>query len=658
MRTAPSTRAQVITRRTYNRPVNDNGTQFETWEQTVGRVMDHQRWLWERASGQPLNMFERQELLDLAEIIKKREALPSGRQLWLGGTEVSKSKESTMFNCSAKRVESVFDVVDLFHLLLQGCGVGFTPTPGTLHGFSKKIKIENVYSERDKDYKGNPNNIETFDEQSKTWRIVVGDSGEAWSKAIGKIVAHVHPKAETLIIDTTQVRGPGGRVKGYGWISQGDKALQAALTGVCGIFNKRVGQLLTAIDILDVMNFLGTVLSTRRSAEIALLPYGHPEWRDFALAKKDHWEGNMQRSQSNNSLVFEAKPTRKQLEEIFELMQEAGGSEPGFINAQAARKRAPWFSAVNPCAEILLSGSGSFCNLVEVNVSAFNGRMKDLFKTIRLIARANYRQSTVDLRDGILGQTWHENNNFLRLCGVGLTGIAAWEHKDNPETFKQLRIAAHEGANDMADELDLPRSKAITTIKPSGTLSKIMDCPEGIHVPLGKYIFNNINFPKHDPLVGKLIAANYKVIENPYDKDSVTICFPVAWENVEFTDIQGLEINNELAVTQLERYKMVMQNYVDHNCSITVSYDADEVSSIIDWILENWDDYVGVSFLYNTDPTKSAEDLGYLYLPQEVVSKEKYEEYVAQLKPINMSSSGIIIDDLEDDCEGGACPIR
>ena len=114
----------------------------------------------------------------------------------------------------------------------------------------------------------------------------------------------------------------------------------------------------------------------------------------------------------------------------------------------------------------------------------------------------------------------------------------------------------------------------------------------------------------------------------------MTICFPVAWENVEFTDIQGLEINNELAVTQLERYKMVMQNYVDHNCSITVSYDADEVSSIIDWILENWDDYVGVSFLYNTDPTKSAEDLGYLYLPQEVVSKEKYKEYVAQLKPI------------------------
>ena len=104
--------------------------------------MDHQRWLWERASGQPLNMFERQELLDLAEIIKKREALPSGRQLWLGGTEVSKSKESTMFNCSAKRVESVFDVVDLFHLLLQGCGVGFTPTPGTLHGFSKKIKLK------------------------------------------------------------------------------------------------------------------------------------------------------------------------------------------------------------------------------------------------------------------------------------------------------------------------------------------------------------------------------------------------------------------------------------------------------------------------------------------------------------------------------------
>ena len=143
-----------------------------------------------------------------------------------------------------------------------------------------------------------------------------------------------------------------------------------------------------------------------------------------------------------------------------------------------------------------------------------------------------------------------------------------------------------------------------------------------------------------------------------YNNECVTVCIPVAWENIEFTDVMGLEINNELAVEQLERYKMVMQNYVDHNCSITVSYDADEVPHIIDWILENWDDYVGVSFLYNTDPTKSAEDLGYLYLPQEVVTKDKYDEYVSQLKPIKMSSSGIIIDDLEDDCEGGACPIR
>ena len=126
----------------------------------------------------------------------------------------------------------------------------------------------------------------------------------------------------------------------------------------------------------------------------------------------------------------------------------------------------------------------------------------------------------------------------------------------------------------------------------------------------------------------------------------------------EFFHVNGLEVNIEPAVTQLNRYKLLMQNYVDHNCSITVSYDADEVPHIIDWILENWDDYVGVSFLYKTDPTKSAEDLGYLYLPQEVVGKDMYDEYVAQLKPIDMSSSGLIIDDLEDDCEGGVCPVR
>ena len=211
----------------------------------------------------------------------------------------------------------------------------------------------------------------------------------------------------------------------------------------------------------------------------------------------------------------------------------------------------------------------------------------------------------------------------------------------------------------MADELGLPRPKNVTTVKPSGTLSKIMDTTEGVHKPLGKYIFNNIGFSRHDPLVGKCREAGYRVFDNPHDPDSVLVTFPVKWDGVEFDEVDGKEVNLESAVSQLERYKMLMQNWCQQNVSCTVSYSPEEVPAIIDWLLENWDNYVGVSFLLRADPTKTAKDLGYLYLPQEVVTKEVYEQYVSQLKPLVLDDDTNSFEELRDnECTGGACPIR
>ena len=223
--------------------------------------------------------------------------------------------------------------------------------------------------------------------------------------------------------------------------------------------------------------------------------------------------------------------------------------------------------------------------------------MGGLLRAIYLIARANYRQTCVNLKDGVLADTWHELNNFLRLCGVGLTGIVSWEHCDSAKSFKGLREMAVKGAESMAEELNMPRPKAVTTVKPSGTLSKIMDTTEGVHKPLGKYIFNNINFSKSDPLVEKLKQSNYKVMDNPYDDTSVLVTFPVCHDSVDFTEVDGKEVNLESAVDQLDRYKLLMENYVDHNCSVTISYDKKEVPAIIEWLLKNWDIYIGVSFL-------------------------------------------------------------
>lgn len=648
----PSTRAQIITRRTYNRPLNDEGTLFESWEQTVDRVIGHQRWLWERALGRQLHVAEDAELIMLRKLMIQRKIATSGRTLWLGGTDIAKTREASQFNCSFLRVETVSDIADAFWLLLQGCGVGFEPIPGILNGFTTPKEIKVIPSTR-ADKGGAQFNRETVEDG--VWTITIGDSAEAWSKAAAKVIAN-KTSAHTLVLDFSEIRPAGQRLKGYGWISSGWQPFATALGHIAELMNRQAGSLLTRIDILDVMNHLGTTLSSRRSAEIALVPWADPEAEAFAIAKRNWWEDNPQRQQSNNSLLFYNRPSKYELAYVFDLMQKSGGSEPGFINAQAASKRAPWFKGCNPCAEILL-GNKSFCNLMEVDLTKFNGAFDELLVAVDIAARANYRQTCVNLRDEVLQASWHELNNFLRLCGVGCTGIVGWEYQDSPEFIGIMGDAARAGSNSMADELGLPRPKATTTIKPSGTLSKIMDTTEGIHKPLGRYIFNNVNFSRFDPVVQLLRDAGYRVFENPTDDTAVLVTFPVSYENVDFDVVDGKHVNLETAVSQLNRYKLWMDNYVDHNCSITVSYSPDEVPAIIDWLIENWEHYVGVSFIYRNDPTKTAADLGYLYLPQEVVSQEEFDAYSATLLPIELSQQAAgEIDD--DGCATGACPIR
>ena len=687
-----STRSKVVTRRTYNRPLDKDGKEFESWPMTCTRVINHQQWLWERALGRSLNRVEEAELRSLKKLMLARECLTSGRTLWLGGTEVSKRREASQFNCSGEICETVHDVVDAFWLLLQGCGVGGKADNGTLNGFAKEIKeVRTIRSARtieqwEAGERGEERNSERFytdADGSKVYALTIGDSAEAWAKSPGKLLALKEP-VDVIELIYSEIRAPGIRLTGYGWISSGDETLSVALEAICWILSRRAGQLLSKEDINDIINWLGTTLSSRRSAEILLMDVDDKEAQDFALRKKNYWESNVQREQSNNSLVFWSRPSRIELRGIFDLIEEGGGSEPGFINGEAALKRAPWFKTLNPCAEILL-GNKSFCNLVETNLGAFNGRFADLLEAHRLIARANYRQTCVNLDDGLLQRTWHELNEFLRLCGAGVTGIVMWEKEGDDSAWKQLREAAVNGANSMADELGLPRAKLVTTVKPSGTLSKVMDCTEGAHKPLGRYIFNWITFSNYDPLIAEFKKANYRIIDKPHSPDSKLVCLPVAYDDVEFDVVErsvepprsfktyvaerlGLQkpppvveklyVNLESAVSQLERYKRLMTHYVDHNCSITVSYDSNEVPDIIDWLYDNWDSYVGVSFIYRNDPTKTAADLGYKYLPQEVVTKRVYDEYVSTLGEIDLDGANSLEELDEDECAGGACPVR
>lgn len=308
-----------------------------------------------------------------------------------------------------------------------------------------------------------------------------------------------------------------------------------------------------------------------------------------------------------------------------------------------------------------------FCNLVEINVSRYIGDTAGLHRAAHILARANYRQTVVDYRgDGVLQEAWTLNNNNLHLCGVGVTGVAYREDMQEYD-WKQLKYAAVFGTKSIADELGLPHSANITVVKPSGTVSKIMDTTEGVHRPLAKFIFNWINFSNNDPLVAALIAANYRTLPNPGDVTSTLVCVPIKYEGIPFTKksvtrkdgtVDDLEVNTETALEQLERYKKLQLYYCEQNVSNTISYDPSEVEGIVDWLLTNWDIYVGVSFLFRSDPTLSAKDLGYEYLPQETVTEKRYTEYFETLSKVIYDNTDSFEELDEDECATGACPIK
>lgn len=657
----PSARAEATTRRTYNRPLDSEGTKFETWERTIKRSHhDHHIRLWEDAGGK-VNLAEIEELVQLG---LDRSGTVAGRTLWLGGTNYAYSRSCSQFNCAALEISNVYNIVDAFWLLLNGCGVGAICSCGTLQGYVKVIdELRIIPSERDKDYRGNKDNVEIKPnaDNDYTWTIKVGDSAEAWAKALGKMLISPRGKINRLILDFTECRGRGGRLKGYGWLCNGSEPLSEMMAAVHCILNRYAGNFLDEEAISDIFNWCGTVLSSRRAAESLVLPSWHPLSAEFIRRKFEYWKENNQRRQSNNSILFWHRPS---MDDIVDLLRmNYIGGEPGFVNALNAILRCPWFKLFNPCFEICLPSCG-FCNLVSLCLPHFKKDFAKLRRAIFIMARANYRQTCVNLLDPILQPAWNQTNEALRLCGVSLTGIvqAPWL------TDYQIRILRNEaicGAYSMADELGMPRPKAVTTIKPEGTRSKIagsieMEIAEGMHLPLGRFIHNWINFSVDDPMVHHLEIAGYRTMLNPSDQNNMLVRFPIEYSGCPFMKYEGKEVNAESAISQLERYQRWNTLWADHNVSATVSFSLDEIPDTARWIHQNWDkSYVATAFIARGDPTKSAQDMGHPYLPQEVITEEQYEKSTSKLKPIDWEAAHTGWYEIEDvGCIGGVCPTK
>jgi adenosylcobalamin-dependent ribonucleoside-triphosphate reductase len=649
------TRATVTTLQKYCR-LKTNGvleTPLEMYERTIA----HQRFLWARQLGHELDSKAEAELAKLLDIQLTYRGSLAGRTKWLGGTEKAKTYEVTNFNCAGLRYGNVHAIVNAFWLLLQGCGVSILPECGGLHGFSKRISnIKVIRSTRIE--KGQAHNMESLSDG--VWTICVGDSAEAWAKALGKLVAHSFKgeniRAHTLILDFSNIRGKGQVTSGYGWKTSGDEKVASAFYAIANILNSRIQEALSVIDLLDIFVLTGETLSSRRSAGMVFIPSTHMDIEQFMRVKREYWKaGKMWRSKSNNTVFFDSRPTLATLTEFMHMVLENGESgDPGLCNAVAFRERFSEFMIGNPCFEEALP-DGGLCNQVSVNAAA--GSLDELFEATYLLARAAYRQTCVNLLDGILDEKWHRNNANFRFIGLGLMGLI--ESGLSTAQLRRLKQVAVHGALSMADELGLPYPYYVTTVKPEGTMAKSFGVSEGLHHPLARHIFNWQNFSGEDPVVALLEAHGYQVKPNPLNSGDVLVNFPIEWSSPYFRwtkTKEGVEVELHSAVAQLERYKRIMTHWVDTNASFTVSYLPEEVPAITDWLFRNWDSYVGTAFMPRFDA--STVEPG-IYLPQTPVTSSEFYAYRAQLKDIDWKSftahhafnreSGI------DSCEAGAC---
>ncbi|WP_165953237.1 ribonucleoside-triphosphate reductase, adenosylcobalamin-dependent [Deinococcus sp. S9] len=649
---------QVVRLRTYARWLPDKQRR-ETWTETVARVVEYSLSL--DALTDPRQ--KRQEAEALFDAIWNLRALPSGRTLWVGGTEHTRRHAEANFNCSYTDLRSVDDLHDMVILLMNGVGVGFGVRPDEVAAFASQGELAvcpNVVLQP-YHYVGLPGTrdatemtVETDALGTRT-HFAVGDSREGWAAFVRDFVYALLfcGKNHTITVDFDAVRPKGTPLKTFGGYASGPEALMDFVKGAVSVF--RGATEIRDIHLLDLCNLIGRMVvagGTRRSAQIAL---GSPSSEGYLSAKTGEWYQDFPwRSQSNNSIVFDEKPTRERLREVFASVMAFG--EPGFINgASARRKRADWRGG-NPCFEILLASKG-FCNLVTLNLAHYASRpldLQQLKEDARLMTRHNLRVTEVFFQG--IQAAWTEHQRRDRLLGVSFTGYDDLASVIGEEVvlgaLQEVREHVGEVARDYAYVLRCPEPLLKTCTKPEGTISNLPGSSSGLHAAFAPYYIRRIRISDTDA-VGK--ALDLLGVPNEPDQfapNTLVFEFPVATPAKRLTsDIPAVE--------QLTRYFNVMNAWVDHNASSTIYVAPEEVEDVIDLLMERWDEYVGVSFLPKAGGT-------YPQMPYEAITQEEYErraakmprldrleEIIAEIERMGMQAT----DDFEG-CESGTCPVR
>jgi len=619
----------------------------------------------------------KEEAIELFESVANLQLFPSGRTLFSGNTPVTRLFPLANFNCAFQVSDALESLTQALYLILLGCGYGFRIMPEDIEKLPKfrKIELINVNyvplprGER-KEYTG----IEYFGDSTAI--VHVGDSKIGWVKAVEALLNFMTDPLlrtiKTVAFNYNSVRPHGERLKTFSGTASGPDALITILSKIHRVVINRCEKEglqevnLQPIDMLDMQTSQaeGVVVGgVRRSAEIGL---GSEDDTDFINAKQElykqdedgKWIANqdlMHRAMSNNTIIFYKRPARERIHSLMQDIKKSG--EPGFLNGEAALRRNPNFKGVNPCGEILLD-SKQVCNLTTVVVYKYvkNGILnrEALKRAFWLATRAGVRMSCVELEL----PDWDKKQKRDQLIGVSMTG---WQDlvneinlskEEQASLLRELREVVHVAAKEYAEELGINEPLLKTTVKPEGTLSQLPTVSSGIHWNHSEYYIRRIRVNFNEPLVEVCKQLGYpmfpEVNQTWENCKTVVIEFPVK-------SPKGKTKYEVSAIEQLENYKMFMENYVDHNASCTISVKNDEWEQVADWVYDNWDCVVGLSFL-------SLDDSFYQLLPYESITEEEYKDRVLKMKPFDARIlSRYEIEEFENDkvddtCTGG-CPV-
>lgn len=666
--------------RTYSRYLEDKKRR-ETWPETVLRATQYNVMLgidYKEQKGIPVDYEQEVKEAELLyDNLYNLRTFPSGRTLYMGGTEAVMLYPLSNYNCSFTNIERLEDLVDVFYLLMLGSGVGIRLHKDYIKALPKvrHIRLDGRYDSQVRmvtPKEEMEHSVLTVDEKEENKAVLkVGDSKEGWCEALEYyfqlITESKWSHIDSLTIDYSYVRPEGERLKRFGGRASGHKSIRKMFEKMNRVFGNLKDGVLRSIDILDIATIISENVVSGGVRRSAMMVICDEDDEDVINAKRNiykvvdgEWIEDPEishRKMSNNSILFTHRPSYERLKEILDSIRVNG--EPGFINASEATRRKPSFEGCNPCGEILLQ-SKQCCNLTTNNMMAFvKGRTLDkegLIKVLKLSARVAIRMTLVQVE---LAQ-WNKVMQEDRIIGVSLTGMmdmmnqTKMSYAQLADLLDELRAAVHEECERYCAELGIDAPKLATTIKPEGSLSTLPCVSSGIHFAHSDYYIRRVRISNTDPLLRMVEQlGSYPVYyENGQTEEDCTVKvieFPIkAPEGRTKYDVGAIE--------QLELYKLTMQHWTDHNSSITVHVRDNEWEEVTRWVYENFDYVVGITFLPLMEET-------YPLLPYECTTKEDYERRVAQIKPIDYELLVSLDNEgeselLDAECSTGACPIR